>query len=76
MDATVDFVLAIHPAATAAPYLWPCSWAKPPDYPAGARATLALMGMAAADVTEMYFLQHNYPVACTRTYFLQGIMAG
>ena len=33
MDATVDFVLAIHPAATAAPYLWPCSWATTPRLP-------------------------------------------
>ena len=32
--------------------------------------------MAATDVTAMYFLQHNYPVVCTQTYFLQGIMAG
>ena len=68
----MDFALAIYLAVTAAQYSWPGSWA---DYPAGARATLALMGMAAADVTEMYFLQHNYPVACTRTTFWQGIMA-
>ena len=33
VDATVDFVLAIHPAATAAPYLWPCSWATTPRLP-------------------------------------------
>ena len=32
--------------------------------------------MAATAVAAVYFLQHNYPVACTRAYFLQGIMVG
>ena len=46
------------------------------SYPAGARATVAFIGMAAVDVAAMYFLQHNCPAACARAYFLQGIMAG
>ena len=46
------------------------------SYPAGARATVAFIGMAAVDVTAMYFLQHNYPVVSTAPYFLSGMMAG